>query len=89
MHSAPNEAAVKRNEMLEPEGERLRAELIEWLRVNQIVGICMDTPEHVVRVDSALLPPRIKPVLTFYGSIYVKDEEQRPEQRGPEGKAER
>jgi hypothetical protein len=79
-HVAPVEADIERNRLVEPEGERIRAELIEWLTRNKIVGVMLDTPEHVVRIEIApKLPPRIKSVLTVWGSIFVKDE------RGAEG----
>lgn len=75
LHVPPVEADIERNRLAEPEGERIRAELIEWLTRNKIVSVMLDTPEHVVRVDIApKLPPRIKPVLTLWGSIYVRDD---------------
>jgi len=75
LHTPPIEADIERNKATEPEGERLRGELTAWLKKNGIVSIVLDTPEHVVRIDIApKLPPRIKPVLTLWGSIYVKDD---------------
>jgi hypothetical protein len=76
IHVAPDENDIERNKSAEPEGERLRAELTEWLRKNGIVSMMLDTPEHCVEVRIApRLPPRIKPVLTLWGSIYVRDAE--------------
>lgn len=75
LHQAPSEQYCQENESQEPEGERLRGELIEWLKRNRIVAISLDTPEHIVDIQSApRLPPCIKPVLTKWGSIYVVDE---------------
>lgn len=73
-HVAPDEADIERNKKIEPEGERLRAELVEWIKKNGIVSMMLDTPEHVVRMEIIKLPPRIKSVLGIWGSIYVKDE---------------
>lgn len=74
-HTVPNEVDIEKNKTIEPEGERLRAELIDWLKKNKIVGILLDTPEHVVDIQIApRLPPRIKSVLTVWGSIYVRDD---------------
>lgn len=73
-HVAPDQADIERNKLKEPEGERLRAELTEWLQKNDIVSIRLDTPEHMVSIDIApRLPPAIKPVLRIWGSIYVRD----------------
>jgi hypothetical protein len=74
IHTAPDEGDIRRNQALEPEGERLRRELTEWLRINKISGILLDTPEHCVDIQIAKLPPNIKNVLSSWGSIYVKDE---------------
>lgn len=72
---APDKARIEGNKPSEPEGERLRAELTEWLTKNKIVGILMDTPEHHVDINyGPNLPPNIKLVLHVYGGIYVKDE---------------
>ena len=38
-HIAPDRNDLERNKHQEPEGERLRAELEEWLYRNDIVGI--------------------------------------------------
>jgi hypothetical protein len=72
-HIAPNLQDIERNAKEEPLGERLRAELTEWLEKNEIVSVMLDTPEHVVRIDIIKLPPRIKPVLRLWGSIFVRD----------------
>ena len=78
LHIKPDEADIERNRLVEPEGERLRAELSAWLERNRIVSIMMDTPEHIVRVDIAKLPPKTKHVLTLWGAISVRDEEYFP-----------
>lgn len=72
-HSLPPEFYTDFRRLTEPEGERLRSELTDWLEKNGIVSIVLDTPEHVVSVDILKLPQRLKPVLTLWGSIYVKD----------------
>ena len=73
VHVVPDRVAIEKNKSIEPEGERLRAELEAWLENNNIVSIMLDTAQHLVQIDSAKLPPRIKNVLRLYGSIYVKD----------------
>lgn len=73
-HVVPIEADLERNAVVEPEGERLRKELVEWIAKNGIVSLVLDTPEHCVTIDIVKLPPNIKSVLTIWGSIYVKDE---------------
>lgn len=75
VHVIPDEVAIEANRSKEPEGERLRSELAEWIDRNGIVGIFLDTERHVIDVSSARLPSNIKPVLTLWGSIYVRDEE--------------
>jgi len=75
-HAAPDLAAVDKNWFKEHEGERLRAELTEWLRKNKIVSIMLDTDEHSVRIDIAKLPPRTKSVLSMWGSIRVIDDQE-------------
>jgi|HubBroStandDraft_5_1064220.scaffolds.fasta_scaffold00789_11 hypothetical protein len=75
-HIPPDRSGVFSNQSLEPEGERIRAELEDFLRRNNIVSISLDTDEHCVSIDIAKLPPRIKPVLRRWGSIFVKDEKQ-------------
>jgi hypothetical protein len=87
-HVAPNPEDIQRNRDIEPEGERLRKELVDWLQKNRIVSIMLDTPAHLVSIDIAKLPPRIKSALTVWGSIYVEDSDdgskpilgERPEQ---------
>jgi hypothetical protein len=74
-HVAPDEEDLKKNIIVEPLGERLRAELTEWLDKNKIVSIFLDTPNHRVMVDIVKLPPRIKSVLKIWGSIFVEDRE--------------
>jgi hypothetical protein len=73
-HVKPDEAAIERNKAVEPEGERLRAELTAWLEKNEVVSVFLDTTEHLVDIQIAKLPPRMKNVLSTWGSIYVKDE---------------
>lgn len=72
-HVKPNRQDIAENAAKEPEGERIRAELEDFLTRNKIVSMFLDTDEHVVEVNIARLPPRIKDVLTKWGSIYVKD----------------
>lgn len=73
LHQKPDRAFIEVNKADEPEGERLRAELEAWLDKNEIVSIYLDTDRHIVEVQSAKLPPRIKDVLSKFGSIYVVD----------------
>lgn len=73
-HIAPPQSDLNYNALKEPEGERIRAELIEWLTRNKIVTVLLDTDEHCVSIDIVKLPPRIKPVLTSWGSIFIKDD---------------
>ncbi len=73
-HIAPDRVALEANKKHEPLGEQIRGELEALLNKYQIVSILLDTDEHQVSIDSAKLPPNIKPVLTHWGSIYVKDE---------------
>jgi hypothetical protein len=73
-HVPPEEADIKLNEMFEPEGERIRAELVDWLTRNKIVSVRLDTAEHRVEIDIVKLPPRTKSVLGFWGSIRVRDD---------------
>lgn len=70
-HVAPNAADVEKNKRFEPDGERLRAELNDWLAKNEIVSMMLDTDKHYVRIDINKLPDNIKPVLSIWGSIYV------------------
>jgi hypothetical protein len=74
-HQKPDREAIKANKASEPEGERLRASLERWLKRNKVVGVLLETDLHTVEIQSAKLPPRIKPVLTKWGSIYVEDSE--------------
>lgn len=73
-HIAPDRAAIEQNKQREPLGEQIRAELIALLDKYQIVNVMLDTEEHQVSIDIVRLPPNIKPVLTLWGSIYVRDE---------------
>jgi len=73
-HVAPDENEIADNCVKEPEGERIRAELIDFLKRNKIVDVYLDTDELRVEIDSVKLPPEIKPVLTMWGSIYVRNE---------------
>jgi hypothetical protein len=73
-HKAPDPVAIAHNVSVEPEGERIRAELIDFLTRNKIVFILLPTEHHMVQIDIAKLPPEIKPVLTRWGSIFVRDE---------------
>jgi hypothetical protein len=73
-HIAPDRDACVANIEKEPEGERIRMELEDFLRRNKIVSIMMDTPEHMVSIDIVKLPPRIKPILRLWGSVFIKDE---------------
>lgn len=75
LHHSPDRADIEANKEKEPEGERLRAELEAWITKNGIVGMLMDTAEHIVDMRIVKLPPRIKPVLTLWGSIYVRDDQ--------------
>jgi hypothetical protein len=69
---APNQNDVEENKLKEPEGERIRAELIDFLERNNVCGILMDTPHHHVSIEwGPRLPNRIKPVLSIWGSIFV------------------
>lgn len=75
IHIAPDKTDVVNNVSHEPEGERIRAELIDFLTRNKIHSIMLDTDDHCVQVDGVKLPPRIKDVLTIWGSIYVRVED--------------
>jgi len=83
-HHVPDKEAIERNKKIEPEGERIRQELIDFLERNKIVTISLDTDEHSVSVDIVKLPPEIKPVLRSWGSIYVKNDPPSPAQGTPE-----
>lgn len=73
-HIAPPTDVIEKNKETEPEGERLRAELADWLRHNQIGGILMDTKDHIVDIQIRRLPPRLKWVLSTWGTITVVDD---------------
>lgn len=73
-HTAPIQTEVDENVAFEPEGERIRKELIEFLDRNKIAGIYLDTELLTVDIQSAKIPPRIKNVLSRWGSIYVVDD---------------
>jgi hypothetical protein len=73
-HVPPDQAAITANMFKEPEGERIRAELVAFLNRNKIVSILLDTENHNVRIDINHLPPEIKSVLTLWGSIFVRNE---------------
>lgn len=83
-HVAPDQEAIKKNSEIEPDGERLRRELTDWLERNGIVSMLLDTPNHAVTVDIAKLPPRIKPILRLWGSIYAIDAALRAKQEPPQ-----
>jgi len=68
----PKQEDLEANKLKEPEGERIRAELIDFLERNKICGILMDTPHHHVSIDyGPNLPSEIKNVLGCWGSIYI------------------
>lgn len=75
VYSAPDPAVVSENKKQEPVGERLRAELTEWLERNGIVSAIIELEHHAVRIDIDRLPPEIKNVLSCYGSIFIRNEE--------------
>lgn len=75
IHIAPNENDIVENTIAEPDGERIRAELVDFLKRNKIVSIMLDTEEHVVEVNIVKLPPKITPVLTTWGSVFVRDDD--------------
>lgn len=81
LHTPPVRADIEQNKAKEPEGERIRSALERFLRRNKIAGMLLDTEKHMVQIESAPhLPPRMKSVLTIWGSIYVCDE-RRPRMR--------
>lgn len=78
-HIKPPADELISNAMLEPEGERLRSELADWLKRNKIVSVLLSTENHEVEIHvGGTLPPRMKTVLTRYGSIYVVNEGEKP-----------
>lgn len=78
IHVPPDREDCLRNSFVEPEGERLRRELEDWLDRNHIVSLLLDTERHCVDVQIVKLPPRIKPALRVWGSIFVEDLPERP-----------
>jgi hypothetical protein len=74
LHAPPPKADLEENAQFEPEGERIRKELIEFLERNRIASIYLDTEKHVVDIQSAALPPKVKNVLSHWGSVYVVDD---------------
>ena len=72
-HIAPDQNDIIKNVSKEPEGEHIRAELVDFLRRNKIVSVLLDTEEHNVQIDIVKLPPEIKPVLTCWGSVFVRN----------------
>jgi hypothetical protein len=76
---APNQNDVEANKLKEQEGERIRAELIDFLERNKVCGILMDTPHHHVDIQwGPRLPSEIKPVLTMWGSIFIVVKQEQP-----------
>lgn len=74
VHTAPDAEALEANKLCESEGERIRAELVEWLTRNKVVSVMLDTEKHCISIDIVKLPPEIRSVLTVWGSIYVEDD---------------
>lgn len=56
------------------EPQKCACTLISFLERNKIVGVLLDTEQHRISIDILKLPPEIKPVLTLWGSIYVRNE---------------
>jgi hypothetical protein len=79
VHTAPDRDAITENVANEPEGERIRAELEDFLKRNNIVAITLDTDEHVIEIDIVKLPSRTKSVLTKWGAIRINDSAVSPE----------
>lgn len=73
-HESPDRSYIEKNKEVEPEGERIRAEMEDFIFRNKISGMYLDTDKHTVDIQIAKLPPRIMSVLTKWGSIYVVDE---------------
>lgn len=71
-HVAPDRKDIEANKLNEPEGERIRKELEAFIRRNKIVALMVDTEHHSIEIQIDKLPPRIKPVLSIWGSIYVR-----------------
>jgi hypothetical protein len=75
-HDAPPpQHELDANRENEPEGEHLRTVLTTWLEHRNIGSMYLDTQHHRVDIQIDVLPPRIKPVLTKWGSIYVVDKD--------------
>lgn len=73
-HEAPPQKDIEENKQFEPEGEALRAALTEFLAKHKIVSMLIDTEGHSVEIQAAELPPKMKNVLSRWGSIYVLDD---------------
>lgn len=76
---APKQKDLEVNKLKEPEGERIRAELIDFLERNKICGILMDTPHHVQIDYGPNLPSEIKNTLSVWGSNLHRGEGMIPE----------
>lgn len=74
-HDEPPQDAIDTNWKEEPEGENLRASITDFLKYKNLVAVSLHTRHHIVDIQSVKLPPRIKPVLTKWGAIYVEDKE--------------
>jgi hypothetical protein len=74
-HTRPAEAYIEKNKKREPEGERIRKELIEFLERNKIATMLVDTAHHTIEVNIDKLPHKMKQVLSKYGCIMVVDDE--------------
>lgn len=73
-HVAPDKDAIAKNAVKEPDGERIRAELEDFLTRNKIISIFLDTEHHLVDIQIDKLPPEMKPVLTLWGSIFIRND---------------
>jgi hypothetical protein len=73
MINHPPAEAIERNKAKEPEGERIRAALEDFIKRNRIASVYLDTEKHTVSIQPARHPGLIKNVLTFYGSIYLDE----------------
>lgn len=68
----PDEKDVAANIAKEPEGERLRRELTEWLERNHVCSGILDTTHHHVSIHfGPNLPNEIMSVLSIWGAIDV------------------
>lgn len=71
-HVVPEQSDIEANRSKEPERERIRQELIDFLERNKICGILLYTPHHHVDIQYCpLLPDEIHNVLSLRGSIYI------------------